>query len=165
MSYKNLKKGLAIMLHFKDGKFHAPGVSFAIPDGFFLDTETESQYEYGLNYFSPKQDIYFSIFVDEECGDIQEEMEELLEPGSGLYLQGAITPYNRNGLAGYESRYTDGEHDYYEARFQIPNGPVAVVIAQNERGTTVDLKEHPDVQAVMDTIVADSRRGNVYGHL
>lgn len=153
------------MLHFKDGKFHAPGVSFAIPDGFFLDTETESQYEYGLNYLSPKQDIYFSIFVEEECRDIQGEMEELFEPDGELQPQTELVPITWNGLAGYEAAYTDGENDYYETRFQIPDGPMVVVIAQNERGTTVDLKEHPDVRAVLDTIVADSRRGKVYGHL
>lgn len=41
------------MLQYKDGRFYAPGVSFEIPYGFYLETEPEVLLEYGISAWTP----------------------------------------------------------------------------------------------------------------
>ena len=60
-----------------------------------------------------------------------------------------------NGLAGFEVIFQSSEHDYYEAHLQLPGGPAAVFVSCCEQGIFTDIKQHPDVQAVLRSISAD----------
>lgn len=143
------------MLQFKDGKFHAYGLSFALPDGFYLDSDPDTPYEYGLCCCSPDETIYYGIYVDCEHEDLREGIELLFEPGSGMYQTSEIRPVVLNGLAGFEVTFYDRECDYYETHLQASEGPVLIFHAHCEKGRLADIKHHPDTQAVLQAISAD----------
>ena len=45
------------MLIYKNGSFHAGGVSFRLPGGACLETEPVTSYEYGLTALVEKQNL------------------------------------------------------------------------------------------------------------
>lgn len=143
------------MLQLISGKLHACGMSFALPDRFYIDTDPEFPYEHGLCCYSPDKKIYFRIYADCLCQDVRAEMETLFEPGSGMYQTSEITPLVLNGLAGFEVTFQSSEHDYYEAHLQLPGGSAAVFVSCCEQGLVTDIKQHPDVQSVLRSISAD----------
>ncbi len=140
------------MLQFKNGKFLLCGVSFAIPNDFYLEYIPEADRDEGILLMSPDKKITFGLYIDHECDNIEEDFQELFYEGSCMFQESEICPTARNGLPGLAVSYGDAYSRYYESRFPLESKGVLVAIAWCKKGMVENLPMHPDVQAVLNTI-------------
>ena len=63
------------MIEFRNGRFHAKGVSFAVPEGFFINTTAHFLYEYGLEFCHPELKYSITIHLDETKLNAYREIE------------------------------------------------------------------------------------------
>ena len=109
------------MLQYKNHRVHCQGISFAIPEGYFLDTSYEEVPQDTLHLWSEDEKLYVRIGLEYDTkGPLQElnfiltELEECVviqEPVAVLY----------GGLAGFKTVYAVGEVHYTEIRLMIPS--------------------------------------------
>ena len=143
------------MLLYKDGRFHAAGISFQLPDGFFLETCPEESYSNGFMLYPPEGDFWLQIIVSSDCMDAKKEFEFFFSDIVDLKPQTDITPISLTGLSGYQAIYTGSGHTYYEIRLNVPYGDslynFVLVLTAKDTGGEVPV-EHPCVKEVLDSI-------------
>ena len=132
------------MLIYKQGRFWDEGVSFCIPDGFFLETDPDVNYERGIGAWNPTQTcLYMWVISDDEVGT-----REGLEKASCDFKRlSEITPITLNGLSGHWVAYNTRFEEYYEVRFALPGGKQLALILEKEGGkikTDMDSQEFKD---------------------
>ena len=139
------------MLQIKNGRFHAPGVSFLPPDGSYLDYEPEVPREYGITVWL-HDDISLDIYAD-EGGDPLTDLQDLFsEDGSRLYQDTPIEEMGVGGMEGYEVRYHDSKSDYYECRLLVSEEMALAFYFRCPRGTVDNLRELPERKVVLHNI-------------
>lgn len=109
------------MLQYKNHRVHCHGISFAIPEGYLLDTSYEEVPQDTLHLWSEDEKLYVRIGLEYdtkgpllELNFILTELEECVvikEPVAVLY----------GGLAGFKTVYSVGEVHYAEIRLAIPS--------------------------------------------
>ena len=107
------------MLLYKNHRFCCAGVSFQIPDGYYLETNYEESPEDTLHLWSADERIHLSIGIERETkGPLQElsfilrELEQcvvLEKPSAVIY----------NGLRGFSAAYRSGDTRYWETHLGI----------------------------------------------
>ena len=134
------------MLKYKNGSFHACGVSFRLPEGACLETESVTFYEYGLTAWLEKHDLWFEIFVDDE-DDPRADLETLFTDESSTFVPySPITEILHNGMRGHEVFYHDSKSDYYECRLIVSEGISVVFYAWCHRDSVKNIKALPEIQ-------------------
>ena len=109
------------MLQYKNHRIYCQGISFAIPEGYFLDTSYEEVPQDTLHLWSEDEKLYVRIGLEYDTkGPLQElnfiltELEECVviqEPVAVLY----------GGLAGFKAVYSVGEVHFAEIRLATPH--------------------------------------------
>ena len=110
------------MLIYQNGKFSAYGFSFALPDGFILNTEPDVCYTHGFGAWTPEGDCYVEWEIEHGCTGTYNELRELFNAGSGMYRINDISPIFVNGLSGHHVMYSDKTGQRYEIRLSSGNG-------------------------------------------
>lgn len=127
------------MLMYKQGRLWTEGVSFCIPDGFFLETDPDVNYEMGIGAWNTTQScLYMWVISDDEVGT----RERLEEASCNFKLLSEITPITLNGLSGHWATYRTRCEEYYEVRFALPG--------KSQLALTVE-KKGDNIKAVMDS--------------
>ena len=143
------------MLLWKDGRFHAFGISFAIPDGFYLESEPETIQENGLSAWTPDMHCRVIWWI-EEC-DISpyDGINNLFSPGSGMTPLGEIEPMDVNGLSGCSALYKTKEEQLFEARLGTGSDSQLIVIIEDYTQDIASRIKSPEIQTVLRSIQAD----------
>ncbi len=110
------------MLLYKDEKFHAHGVAFAIPDGFLVEPAPDAIPQNGFVAYTPDQRYMVEWDVEQGCHGTKEELEELFLPGSAFLPLGPITPLTVNGLTGHQVMCRSNTDQRWEMRFDAGEG-------------------------------------------
>ena len=146
------------MLLYENGRFHFGGISFAIPNGFFLETDPEMSLKDGIEVYGPDKSfsVELSLYAEEKCTksflrDVVKEMEcPVIERLSYVEL---------NGLHGHHVTYGGEERtSYYEARFNLPGDYedyTQFSILTTTKGDNVkiqDVKQRKDYQELIQSI-------------
>ena len=106
------------MLQYKKGRFHCKGVSFEIPENFFLDTYCDITYENGLELISPNEKMVVEYNICDFDGSTEEELQKLLRGDSFVVIE-PITPVLINGLVGHQCSYRTSSENYFEVHLKI----------------------------------------------
>lgn len=140
------------MLQYKNHRVHCQGISFAIPEGYFLDTSYEEVPQDTLHLWTENERLYVRLGLEYDTkGPLQElnfilrELEECVvikEPSAVIY----------GGLAGFKTAYSVGEVHYAEVRLAVTTGDTV----QNDllilvRGKGVPLNES-EIEAILQEI-------------
>lgn len=140
------------MLKYKNGSFHAGGVSFRLPEGACLETEPVTSYEYGLTAWLEKHNLWIEIFVDDE-DDPRADLETLFTDESSTFVPySPIAQILHNGMRGHEVFYHDSESDYYECRLIVSEGISVVFYAWCPRDSVKNIKALPEIQEALKNI-------------
>lgn len=126
---KTITERINIMIQIKNGRLQKYGLSFALPEGFFLETQSEVGQEDGLEFWSEDETLQMHIdfFCDEE--NSEETLKSWFLPDSvtgsfNFVLLEPISPVSLDGISGYTAIYRSGddseEHkEYYELRLDL----------------------------------------------
>ena len=146
------------MLKYKNGSFHAGGVSFRLPEGACLETEAAASFEYGLTAWLEKHNLWFEIFVDDE-DDPRADLETLFTDESSTFVPySPITEILHNGMRGHEVFYHDSKSDYYECRLIVSEGISVVFYAWCHRDSVKNIKALPEIQEALKNIRIEEKK-------
>jgi len=143
------------MLQFKDGRFHAYGISFQLPEGFYLDTAPDLESECGIVAWSPGEDYQVEWDFVEEKEDPPTFFQRFFLPGSGMELLSKIEPCALNNLAGCKVIYCSGKCEYFETRFSVKDNVQLMLLIHTDRHKIKDVLELAEVRAILEDIRID----------
>lgn len=140
------------MLMYKQGRFWTQGASFAIPDGFFLETAPQVQYRGGVNIWGPKKSCLYVWIVYEEQGETRENLRKIADDFEPI---SDVMPIAVNGLSGHGLIYSAGRKEYYEAHFVLPDERHLAFIAEGEGHKVQETLDTAEFKAVFESVRAE----------
>ena len=141
------------MLQYKNGRFYAPGVSFALPEGFYLETMPEVCSEYGLAAWTPDKKYYLEWDLEEGCMGTERELTEMTSPDWGARRHSPVTAVQAGALSGHRALYENKNGTFLEVRLALAAERELVVRFVKK---AADLRE-PDVEPYLETVLAGVR--------
>ena len=107
------------MLQYKNHRFYYEGVSFALPDGYYLDTNYGDGAEDALDFWTKDMSLRIRIAVEHETkGPLQELNSVIRDLEDCVVIEGPEANL-LNGLAGYRATYDSGRRQYCEMRYVV----------------------------------------------
>lgn len=143
------------MLLYQNGRFYRDNISFAIPDGFYVEDDGDVTDEYGFCAWDPAREYLCCWRFYEDCLGTAEELGGWFLPECGMVPITEIAPIRRNGLSGHFVLYRDRRRQYYELRFDLGEGREFSLLAETRRKDIRRLVDAPAFQAVLEGIRAE----------
>ena len=145
------------MLLYNDGKFHAHGVAFAIPDGFLVEPAPDAIPQNGFVAYTLDQRYVVEWDVERDCHGTKEELEELFPPGGAFLPLGPITPLTVNGLTGHQVMCRSNTDQRWEMRFDAgKDAELSVCVYTNmKNGSIEDARDAEFVKEVLAGLGAE----------
>lgn len=107
------------MLLYKNHRFHCEGVSFAIPDGLYLDTSYEEVPEDTIHLWSEDEQLYVRIGIQRETKGAFEELAFVLRELEEITVIDPPKPILMGGLSGYVATYISEPKEWWELHLDI----------------------------------------------
>lgn len=107
------------MLLYKNHRFHYEGVSFAIPDGYYLDTNYGDGASDALDFWTKDKALRIRIAIEHETKGPLAELNSIIRDLEDCVVLEGPQEVFMNGLAGYEAVYDSGRRQYYEMRYAL----------------------------------------------
>jgi len=136
------------MLRFMGGRFHMPGASITIPEGFYLNSDPELGDDFGI-FIEPK-DRAFSVHLSYwKDGRTDEAIRAILTEEDEYLIIRDIAPVANNGLQGHDAIYSCDGVGYYEARFQMTDQRNLMCLITTKSNTLGEVMAGQDFHMVM----------------
>lgn len=142
------------MLLYENGRFHSGPISFALPEGFYLDSAPLELFPDGLTFYSPDCSLRLQLSTEEDRRDAYQEQEVFLKTIRKERILQALTPIHQP-LSGCEVIYRDSrnpEQSIYEAVFDYDSYGVHYNFIFSITGSVPNAQTHPVVQGVFNSI-------------
>ena len=107
------------MLLYKNHRFFYEGVSFAIPDGYCLDTNYGDGAEDSLDFWTADKSLRIRIAIEKETKGPRAELNYVIRELEECVVLEGPKAVMMNGLAGYQATYDTGSRQYCELRFSV----------------------------------------------
>lgn len=115
-----IERGSDRVIQYKSGRLYIPGISFPVPEGFYLYTDVDSVADNYLQFISPDYQYRLSFqAVDSLSSDVQKDLELIIRETGGQVFT-APSPLSTNNLKGYYAIYGHEGEVYYELRIKSP---------------------------------------------
>ncbi|MCI9467497.1 MAG: hypothetical protein HFE99_10430 [Ruminiclostridium sp.] len=147
------------MFLYKSSRLHVGPVSFALPEGFYLDSDTPDGYANALTFYAPDHRFCFHIATEKDPLDSHNSLKSFIGELSKERILRQITPIT-HPIPGHEVIYTEYKNRArasYEAHFDYyDKGEHYNFILYTTGDAPVDeVMSHPGFQAVFDSIRLD----------
>ena len=127
------------MLQYKNHRFHCSGISFEIPDGYFLDTDCDS-YDNSIWLYPANRSIHILIEVHDSCDGARIELERICKD-KYVGSVDSFAPVTTNGLEGFMANYRYVREPNYEVWLDISDGcALSVSFADRGNGTHINME-------------------------
>lgn len=111
------------MFRYRNGRLWVPGLSFALPEGFYIETDSGMMVDNRICLISPSEDFQISFQVYGAESTTHDELTALIAE-MGFHTIQQPTPICTNGMHGHCAMYkpckNSTEGGYFEARYNIP---------------------------------------------
>lgn len=107
------------MMYFEKGRFRLGAVSFMLPDQVYIDPEFETEIQNGFELLDSSQRYRVTIQGEHSEENSMTFLTETLVETS-FHKLGPVVPIQVNGVRGHSLCYFSGAHNFYEARFDLP---------------------------------------------
>ncbi|MBQ4624317.1 MAG: hypothetical protein IJB51_07240 [Clostridia bacterium] len=131
------------MLHYVNHRLIGGGVSFQIPDGYFIDLVPGIEFDNGVRLLSPDESFSVELRVEEDCEGAVKELTSVLNDLEPVEIC-SVEPITMNGLSGYHATYRCLRYQFYEAWFDVDK-TTALSLAVETQGDIMDI----DVGAIV----------------
>ena len=108
------------MLLYKNHRLHCEGVSFALPDGYYLDTNYGDSPEDSLDFWTEDESLRVRIAIERETKGPLAELNYVIRELEDCTVLEGPEAISMNGLAGYRAAYDSGRRQYCEMRYVVP---------------------------------------------
>lgn len=107
------------MLLYKNHRFFCQGISFAIPDGYYLDTNYEEIQPDTLHIWNQEQDLYIRVGIEYNTKGPHTELAFILHELEECVIEKHPYAVSYGGLSGFCATYSVGDKHYSEIRLAI----------------------------------------------
>lgn len=107
------------MLLHKNHRLYCEGLSFALPDGYYLDTNYGDSPEDSLDFWTKDMSLRIRIAIERETKGPLAELNYVISELEDCTVLEGPEAILMNGLAGYRATYDTERRQYYEMRFAI----------------------------------------------
>lgn len=107
------------MLLHKNHRFYCEGVSFALPDGYYLDTNYGDSPEDSLDFWTEDESLRVRIAIERETKGPLAELNYVIRELEDCTVLEGPEAILINGLVGYKATYDTDRTQYCEMRFAI----------------------------------------------
>ena len=107
------------MLLHKNHRLFCEGVSFALPDGYYLDTNYGDSPEDSLDFRTEDESLRIRIAIERETKGPLAELNYVIHELEDCTVLEGPEAILLNGLAGYRAVYDTGNRQYCEMRFLV----------------------------------------------
>lgn len=107
------------MLQYKNRRFYYEGVSFAMPDGYYLDTNYGDGAEDALDFWTRDMSLRIRIAIERETKGPLAELNSVIRDLEDCVVIEGPEAHLLNGLAGYKATYDTGRREYCEMRYVV----------------------------------------------
>lgn len=124
------------MLLYKNHRFHCEGVSFAIPDGYCLETSYEESSEDTLHLWTPDAGTHLCIGIERETNGPMQELAFILRELEQCIVLEEPSAVMCGGLGGFSASYQSGDAQYRETHLGISG------TGDNQTGLVILISTH-----------------------
>lgn len=135
------------VLRYVNHRFIGRGVSFQIPDGYFIDLVPGIEIDNGVRLLSPDESFSVELRVEEDCEGAVKELSSVLNDLEPVEIC-SVGPIAINELSGYHATYRCLRHQYYEAWFDVDE-TIALSLVVETQGDIMDI-DVATIVAVVD---------------
>ena len=107
------------MLQYKNHRFYYEEVSFALPDGYYLDTNYGDGAEDALDFWTKDMSLRIRIAIEHETKGPLQELNSVIRDLEDCVVMDGPKANLLNGLAGYRATYDTGRRQYCEIRYAV----------------------------------------------
>ena len=107
------------MLLYKNHRLHCEGVSFALPNGYYLDTNYGDSPEDSLDFWTEDESLRVRIAIERETKGPLEELNYVIRELEDCTVLEGPEAIVMNGLTGYRATYDTERRQYCEMRFAV----------------------------------------------
>ncbi len=107
------------MFLYKDQKFHAHGICFALPDNVFLRTAEDLGQAASLELEAADGSYTVTVGIDEEGEGTQNALLSMVSARAGMTALGPVTPVTLAGFTGHCLKYRSRREEYFELRLAL----------------------------------------------
>lgn len=141
------------MLLYKQGRFYTEGVSFLVPDGFYMETLAPVYFENGFMTRDTTKSHSYNWAAYPTEWRAKEELDKRVE--LDMRFIDPITPIQINGLSGYWLAFA-GATECYEAQFDLPGHRLFMLLVDALGDSIRDIMTTSDFKAVLRGIRAEA---------
>ena len=135
------------MLQYKNHRLYYNTFSFAIPNGFYLDTEADDCTADTVYLVSEDMRFAIELSIQHQTRGAGDELTSVIRDLDCPVLE-AVAAIEVNGLHGYCATYTSGGDYYHELRLDVEEGEEGmtefVVVIRTEEAIE-QYKDMPDI--------------------
>lgn len=121
------------MLQYAKHRFHFRGVSFRIPDDFFLDSVPDVKSGNRVLLVAPDRNYSVEIRIEEDTDGSEFELQTEIEDLAPKMVH-SIAPIAINGLSGFHATYRNRRSQGYAVWFDLNNGSDCLNIVVSTQG-------------------------------
>ena len=107
------------MFLYKNHKFHANGICFALPDNFFIHSSNKAGHRRCLEIEAANHSYIVTIGIDQPCRGTEHELQSRISKDSGMTPLSPVTPITMAGFPGHSLKYRCYREDTYEIRLSL----------------------------------------------
>ena len=136
------------MVLYKDGKFHVKGISFCLPDGYYLNTDSEISQKFRLEALPQDQSFTMRWLLTEiSTKDSYAVLEYLFTEDVGFKPIVPVSPISVNGLTGHQCVGVGKYQQFYEVQLDLDDGALFgfSIYTRNQYSDIINIIERQDV--------------------
>lgn len=139
-----------MMLLYKNGRFHIGKASFALPDGFYLESDIELTEGSALCAWDPERKYLFRWQYFHDCEGSARELQKWFLPDSGLTPLSEVVPVSIYGLTGHMVLYRSYRPRYCEVRLDLGAGEELSLMVETREGRAEEIPASPAFRAAWE---------------
>lgn len=143
------------MYLWKNGRFHAGGASFTIPEDFYLIANFPEQEVNYINLLSPDQTFEIALSYALVDDTTEEDLKWMFMEQKWLRPLEWVSPITCGGLTGYQVTYTDEDILYFEARLDTVwkgKNMNFIILLSTKLLDISPARNHPGTKALLDSL-------------
>ena len=141
-----------IMFLYKNQKFHARGICFALPDNFYLHSSNETGHDRCMEIEAPDHSYMVTIGIDELYTGTDEELETIISDGTDMNPLNAITPITIAGYSGHCLKYLSTREQYFEIRLSIRDDSQFYLYVTDKTRRIDETIKSPEIEWILQHI-------------
>ena len=140
------------MFTYSQGKLYAKGISFNIPEKFFINSDPAITGDELIDFISPDSTYSVMISIESSCQGTKWELEKFLSEDAGGIPLSNIEEITVNSYSGHYLFFNGGSAQYQLRLSTYETDELVVHIGTNKNNNILDIIKSEAIQSLINSI-------------